>query len=823
MAKKFTQKAQNALCRSLTVAEEMGHTYIGSEHLLLALSSEKDSISYNILSSRGAEYEVLKKKLTEVSGVGCISSLCSSDMSATLRKIIDSTVPIQKENSVAVIGTEDLLSAILARRDCVAVKLLEACGISLRELRADLCAYTGTSADKQRSRKSDEKKDSRSQIKGAPTLSLYGKDLTAEAAENKIDPIIGRDTETEHVIRILSRRTKNNPCLVGEPGVGKTAVIEGLALRINAGNIPENLKNKRIISLDIPAMIAGAKYRGEFEERMKAVMDEVMSVNDIILFVDEFHTIVGAGAAEGALDAANIIKPALARGELQLIGATTLSEYRAHIEKDAALERRFQSVNVNEPTEAESKDILFGLRDKYEKHHSLKISDEAIDAAVKLSARYIPDRFLPDKAIDLIDEAAAKLRISTLNAPICITEAERELEDILEKKELAVSEQNFELAQKLRLRELTLYKKIDISKNKAEASLYDPDLCVSAEDIADIVRSWTGIPVSRLLEEEENKLLTLNEKLSESIIGQDAAIDAVCRAIRRGRLGLKDPNRPIGSFIFLGRTGVGKTELSKALAATMFGSSDAMIRLDMSEYMEKHSVSKLIGAPPGYVGYGEGGLLTEKVRRRPYSLILFDEIEKAHPDVFNILLSVLEDGALTDSSGRRVDFKNTVIIMTSNTGAAHINHISLGFSSSDSKSIQQSYNESVKIELKNTFRPEFLNRIDEIIVFNSLSVSDIEKISDKMLKELSCRARNIGISIEFDSSVPKHLSYEIYDEKYGARSVRREIVHRIEDTLSSLMIEGKISRGDNILAFVDDKEIIFEKNGKPIPTPSLCY
>ncbi len=813
MAKKFTQKAQSVLCRALTVAEEMGHTYIGSEHLLLALSSEKDSISYNILSSRGAEYTILRKKLEDVCGVGSASCLCSTDMSAALRKIIETATPESKESSALSIGTEALLCALLSCRDCVAIKLLESCGISLRELRADLSAYTGTLGDKQKGRKGEEKKDSRPQIKGAPTLSLYGKDLNAAAADNRIDPIIGRKTETEHLIRILSRRTKNNPCLVGEPGVGKTAVIEGLALRINEGNVPENLKGKRIVSLDIPAMIAGAKYRGEFEERMKAVMDEVMKANDIILFVDEFHTIVGAGAAEGALDAANIIKPALARGELQMIGATTLSEYRTHIEKDAALERRFQSVSVNEPTEAETKEILLGLRDKYEEHHSLRISDDAIDAAIKLSVRYIHDRFLPDKAIDLIDEAAAMLRISALITTDGIKEEERELNDILEQKERAVAEQDFELAQKLRERELCLSRKLEGAEDSNKTALYEPELCVSAEDVAEIVTSWTGIPVSRLLEEEEDKLIALKDNLSASVIGQEYAIDAVCRAIRRGRLGLKDPRRPIGSFIFLGRTGVGKTELSKALATLMFGSADAMIRLDMSEYMEKHSISKLIGSPPGYVGYGEGGLLTEKVRRRPYSLILLDEIEKAHPDVFNLLLSVLEDGVLTDSAGRRVDFKNTIIIMTSNTGADRAARTSLGFSSPDQKSLQQSYNDAVKSELKNTFRPEFLNRIDEIIVFNSLSVSDIEKISEKMLTELSSRASAIGINIEFDSSIPHHLAADVYEEKFGARSIRREIVHRIEDTLSSLMIEGKISRGDSLFISAEDKEIIFRKNG----------
>ena len=806
MADKFTQKAKSSIKSSLDIAQSLGHTYIGTEHLLLALANERNSVSARIMGERGAEYTIMKKKLSDTVGIGKESSLSSFDMTPKLKKIIAFSASELKSKPI---GTEDLLLSILADRDCMGFKLLEACGISINELRTDLLAYIETLSSNSHSAQNGEKADKRS----ASLLSLYGKDLCADAILGKLDPIIGRDKETEHVIRILSRRTKNNPCLVGEPGVGKTAVIEGIAERISNGNIPDSLRNKRVITLDIPAILAGAKYRGEFEERMKNIIDEVRKNPEIILFIDEIHTIVGAGAAEGAVDAANILKPSLARGELQIIGATTISEYRSHIEKDAALERRFQTVVVDEPTISETKEILLGLRSKYEEHHGLKISDEAIDAAIRLSIRYIPDRFLPDKAIDLIDEAASNLKIAALALPNDKKLLEKELANISEKKEVAILEQKFDLAQDIRKKELDLIERLKALECK-EQSDKTPLLSVGENDIADIVTAWTSIPVSRLVEAESAKLLRLDNELRCSVIGQDKAIDAVVRAIKRGRVGLKDPKRPTGSFLFLGNTGVGKTELSRALARSLFGSTDSIIRLDMAEYMEKHSVSKLIGSPPGYVGYGEGGQLTEKVRRRPYSLILLDEIEKAHPDVFNLLLSVLEDGILTDSAGRKVDFKNTIIIMTSNIGASHTGTLPLGFSGCDKHPDPNSSSERMISELKKHFSPEFLNRVDDIVVFNSLSREDIKKIASGMLAELQKRALNIGIRLEFDDSVAALAASSFYDEKYGARSIRREIVHRIEDRLSSLILAGditpdstvNIAAKENAISFRLDKE-----------------
>ncbi len=800
MADKFTPKAKSSIKNSLCIAESLGHTYVGTEHLLLSLSNEKSSVSARIMSERGVEYSILKQRLSEIVGVGTKSALSSFDMTPKLKKIISVSASEIKNGTI---GTEDLLLSILADRDCMGFKLLEACGIPINELRCDLLAYLENISMKTSSAQKSEKNDKRS----ASVLSLYGKDLSADAALGKLDPIIGRDKETDHVIRILSRRTKNNPCLVGEPGVGKTAVAEGLAQRIYDGKIPDTLRGKRIITLDIPAILAGAKYRGEFEERMKNVIDEVKKDPDIILFIDEIHTIVGAGAAEGAVDAANILKPALARGEMQLIGATTISEYRSHIEKDAALERRFQTVNVDEPTYAETREILLGLRSKYEEHHGLKISDEAIDAAIQLSTRYIPDRFLPDKAIDLIDEAASNIKISAIVLPSDKKELEEEIAEISSEKESAILEERFESAQELRKKELDILERLKaLESNEQEEE--KSSLCVRANDIADIVTAWTSIPVSRLIEEDSEKLLRLDEELKSSVIGQNDAIDAVACAIKRGRVGLKDPKRPVGSFIFLGNTGVGKTELSRALAKALFGSTDSIIRLDMAEYMEKHSVSKLIGSPPGYVGYGEGGQLTEKVRRRPYSLILLDEIEKAHPDVFNLLLSVLEDGVLTDSAGRRVDFKNTIIIMTSNIGASHTTPLSLGFSQNERNSDANSSARMLS-ELKKYFSPEFLNRVDDIVVFNTLKYEDIKKIASDMLSELCRRALTLGITLEFDESVSALAASSFYDKKYGARSIRREIVHRIEDKLSSLILSGDIKPENTVNISVKENELSF--------------
>ena len=809
MVNRFTQKAQNALNKAQYVAESFGHTYIGSEHLLLALADEEDSVASRLLNTRDINSKKLKDTISGLTGIGSPCHISPSDVTPRVKKIIENSATEAKNNSSSYIGTEHLLIAILSERNCTGTKLIESCGASVRELRNDTMAYISATSEKSKRSFGSEKKGAATDIPGAPALSTYGRDLSVLAADGAIDPVTGRDSETEHVIRILSRRMKNNPCLIGEPGVGKTAVVEGLAQRIYEENVPDNLRGKRIVTLDLSAMIAGAKYRGEFEERIKSVMNELKSNTDIILFIDELHVIVGAGAAEGAIDAANIIKPALARGDLQLIGATTLSEYRKYIEKDAALERRFQPVIVDEPSEEETVEILKSLRKKYEAHHGLTISDDAIFAAVKLSKRYITDRFLPDKAIDLIDEAASMMKVRELTAPSSVKSLRSELAMVLKEKEKAICSQQFDLAKELRTEELRISSEIKSETEKRKKSKY---LCVTSSNIADVVTAQTGIPVSKILEGESEKLLSLEDKLKERIIGQDEAIERVTKAIKRGRIGLKDPNRPIGSFIFMGRTGVGKTELSKALATLIFGSEDAILRLDMAEYMEKHSISKLIGAPPGYVGYGEGGRLTEKIRRRPYCLILLDEIEKAHPDVFNLLLSVLEDGTLTDSEGRKVDFKNTIIIMTSNVGAAQRSSGHLGFSSDDSGEKKKNYDSDMMSELKKTFSPEFLNRVDDIVIFNSLSVKDVERIASDMLSQLVERGRPLGIFIEFEPSVSSFIAKRAYDKNFGARSIRREIVTAIENRLSEFILDGKISSGDTVLISAENENLLFLKN-----------
>ena len=819
MTNRFTQKAQNVLNLALRIASQMGHTYIGSEHLLLGLLAEGSGVAAHYLTERGADGEQIKKAVEQMAGVGTPTPLSASDMTPRTKNIIEASLYESQRNGQDYIGTEHLLLALLGEEDCVAVRILENLGVSVNDLRQDILTFLGSASSDREARASGGRFGSQESgnagrgADNAPTLKNYGRDLTALAKEGKIDPIIGRDSETERVIQILSRRTKNNPCLIGEPGVGKTAVVEGLAERIVAGNVPENLRGKTIVTLDIASMIAGAKYRGEFEERFKNVMEEVRKNPNIILFIDEIHTIIGAGAAEGAVDAANIIKPALARGEMQVIGATTISEYRKHIEKDAALERRFQSVMVGEPTKEEAILILRGLRDKYEAHHKLKISDEAIEAAVNLSSRYIADRFLPDKAIDLVDEAASRLRISAHTSPADLKEVEEKLASLSHEKEEAISAQDFERAAHLRDEEQKLKTDYDARRAEWERARTDKDLSVSASDIADIVTQWTGIPVNRLLEEESDKLLHLDELLKARVIGQDDAVTAVSRAIRRGRMGLKDPKRPVGSFIFMGPTGIGKTELAKALAEVMFGDSSAMVRLDMSEYMEKHSVSKLIGSPPGYVGYDEGGQLTEQIRRRPYSVVLFDEIEKAHPDVFNILLQVLEDGVLTDSQGRHVDFRNTILILTSNVGASELAATkSLGFTSGDvAKNDAEARKERMMTALKGTFRPEFLNRIDDIIIFNSLGQPEIESIALLMLEEVVKRIEELGIHIHFDASVPTLLAKEGFDPTYGARPLRRAVVRLVEDAVSTEMLEGKIHAGDTVNARAEDGKLVFEK------------
>jgi len=821
MNNRFTNSAQGALDKAVNYAEEFGHTYVGSEHILLGLLAEEEGIASKILVKHNITLDSSIEMVKEIAGVGTKTNIGVGAMTPRTKKIIETSAYTSMRLGQNYIGTEHILLGMLGESDCVAVRIMAAQGANISELANELVKYikgtedASTENEKTYFQDTDVSKKAKNKggLKNAPTLSKYGRDLTAMAKEEKLDPIIGREDETQRVIQILSRRTKNNPCLIGEPGVGKTAVAEGLAQRIVDGNVPETLSGKIVFSLDISGMLAGAKYRGEFEERLKNVMEEVSKNSDIILFIDEIHTIIGAGAAEGAVDAANILKPALARGEMQVIGATTIEEYRKHIEKDSALERRFQSVMVGEPSESDALLILKGLRDKYESHHKVKITDEAIEAAVKLSTRYINDRYLPDKAIDLIDEAASKIRINNFTRPPEIKSIEEELKSISIEKEEAVKAQDFERAALVRDKEKEIKEKLENANKNWQEQKGGEHLSVTKDDIADIVTLWTGIPVRKLAEEESEKLLNLDSILKSRIIGQNDAVSAVARAIRRGRMGLKDPKRPMGSFLFLGPTGVGKTELTKALADILFGNESAMIRIDMSEYMEKHSVSKLIGSPPGYVGYDEGGQLTEKIRRKPYSVVLFDEIEKAHPDVFNILLQVLEDGVLTDSQGRKVDFKNTVIIMTSNVGAAALEtKRSLGFaSSSDGEREKADIKTVLMSHLKETFRPEFINRIDEIIIFNKLTSEDIERISDIMLGEVAKRIETLGVKISFSEEVTKLVSKEGFDSAFGARPLRRTIQRLIEDSFSTEMLEGKFVSGDKVKAFVNDGTIVYEK------------
>lgn len=806
MNSRFTDKAQSALDYTLKCAREMGHTYVGTEHVLLGLLSVEDSIAHRILNNHKIELSAMKDMIVSSIGVGVPSNVKATDMTPMTKKIIEESAYIASRLGHSRIGTEHILAAIISEGECFANKMIRGAGASLGEIRNEISSNFGTVSGQDTPHSKGAKKEGE-EIPSCPTLSKYGQDLCRRAREGKIDPIIGRDDETQRVIQILSRRTKNNPCLIGEPGVGKTAVVEGLAQRIAGGDVPENLRDKIIVTLDISSMIAGAKYRGEFEERMKNVMDEVAKEPKIILFVDEIHTIIGAGGAEGAVDAANIIKPALARGMMQLIGATTIDEYRKYIEKDAALERRFQSVNVGEPSPEETILILKGLREKYEEHHKLKISDEAIEAAVKLSVRYIGDRFLPDKAIDLIDEAASKVHIKGYMPTDEVIALEKEARKVSEDKENAILSEDFEKAASLRDREKELLCEIEKAKENGRENT---DAAVGVEEIEDIVTSWTGIPVKKLCSEESERLLNLDKHLKERIIGQDKAVDCVARAVRRGRTGLKDPQRPVGSFIFLGPTGVGKTELTKALTEVMFGHESAMIRIDMSEYMERHSTAKLIGSPPGYVGYEEGGQLTEKIRRHPYSVVLFDEIEKAHPDVFNILLQILDDGILTDAQGRKVDFKNTVIIMTSNVGAQSIAEPKrLGFGANATE--KDDMEAKVKDALRATFRPEFLNRIDEIVVFNKLTDEDIKKIAHLMLDSVKDRIAQQDIDVTFTDEVAAILAKEGFDSVYGARPLRRAIVRRVEDSFSEALLSGSIKSGDKVTAVMKENEIVFEK------------
>ncbi len=807
----FTAKANEALNQAINSAEILGHTYVGSEHLLLGLLKVGSGVAAAVLNKSGITAKNIEELMRANIGCGTPTKLSPDYFTPRAKRVIETAIAGCNEIGKKYVGTEHLLIGILNEGDNYAVRFIAMLGADPTALMSEAMKVTGfpdTDASSSNtggySRKSGETK--------TPTLEKYGRDLTDQAQKGKTDPVIGRAKEIERVIQILCRRTKNNPCLIGEPGVGKTAIVEGLAQKIATGDVPEILAGKKVFALDLTGMVAGTKYRGDFEERIKSVIDEVTKSKDIILFVDEVHTIIGAGSAEGSTDAANILKPALARGEFQLIGATTISEYRKNIEKDSALERRFQPVTVSEPNETDAILILKGLRDKYEAHHKVKITDEAINAAVKLSSRYITDRYLPDKAIDLIDEAGSRVRLAECAAPPELKSLEESIAKTEAEKEDAINSQEFERAARLRDNEKSLKKQLADRKNEWHEKNLHTSGTVSEEDVASIVSAWTGVPVSQLTEEESARLLRLEDVLHSRIIGQDEAVTAVSKAIRRGRVGLKDPKRPIGSFLFLGPTGVGKTELCKALAEAMFGSESMIIRLDMSEYMEKHTVSKLIGSPPGYVGFEEGGQLTEKVRRNPYSVILFDEIEKAHPDVFNMLLQILEDGILTDSQGRRVDFKNTVIIMTSNVGARLITEkkTNLGFAGiagDDNKDVR----ELIMGELKNTFRPEFLNRVDDIIVFRKLEKADIEKIADKMLEDLSKRLEGLSIRLECDGSVSSLLAERGFDPVYGARPLRREIQNDIEDPLSEKILDGSIKNGDTVKCTVKDGKFEFTR------------
>ena len=822
----FTKGAQRVLVIAQEEARRMGHNYVGTEHILLGTVKEESSVS-SLLEKLDVTYERVCDEIEELVGMGDFKFSEAFGYTPRTKRVLEMSREEAAKLQQNYVGVEHILLALLLEREGVANRILRDIGVDTQQLYQRMMAATTEALKRRGQQPGDASQEGSSSgsanpsagQESAPTLMQYGRDLTAAARAGELDPVIGRSEEIERIIQILSRRTKNNPVLIGEPGVGKSAVAEGLAQKIAEGNVPELLRGKRIVSLDLAGMLAGAKYRGEFEERMKNVMDELKRDRSIILFIDELHTLIGAGAAEGAIDAANILKPALARGEIQCIGATTIDEYRKHIEKDAALERRFQPVQVGEPSKEEAVAILKGLRDRYEAHHKVRITDEAIEAAVQLSDRYITDRYLPDKAIDLIDEAASRVRIRSYTTPPDMKELEAKIQQLNKEKEEAIAHQNFERAAQIRDEERAIRSDMEAQRKAWEDRRSTAQRQVGAEEVAQIVASWTHIPVTQLTQDESDRLLHLEETLHQRVVGQDEAVSAVSRAIRRARAGLKDVHRPIGSFLFLGPTGVGKTELCKALAEAMFGDESALVRIDMSEYMEKFSVSRMIGSPPGYVGHDEGGQLTEAVRRKPYSVVLFDEIEKAHPDVFNILLQVLEDGRLTDSTGRTVDFRNTICVMTSNVGAADVekNSRALGFSSTGKGEMSaRSYErmkESMLEELKRTFRPEFLNRVDELIVFHPLDEENILRIAGLMVGSVAQRLKERGIALSWDDNVLQYLAKEGFDPTYGARPLRRAIQRMVEDDLSEEILSGRIKLGDTVRMGLAEDHLTFT----PVP------
>ena len=808
MTYKFTNSAQNVIEIAKEIAVELGHNYIGTEHILYGLAEEENGVASKVLENQGVTPDNVLEEIENLIGRDDEKEITSLSFTPRTKRIIENAFVEARKLDSEYIGTEHILIGIMREADSIAVRIMLDLGVNPQKLYNEIVKVL--EEDENINNQEGNSSKNSGSFNSTPTLNQYGTDLTKEASMGKLDPVIGRKNEIERVVQILSRRTKNNPCLIGEPGVGKTAVVEGLAEKIVQGDVPELLKNKRVVTVDLSSMVAGAKYRGDFEERIKKALNEVKKAGDVILFIDEIHTIVGAGSAEGAIDAANILKPLLARGEIQLIGATTLNEYRKYIEKDSALERRFSPVTVNEPTHEETVQILKGIRDKYEAHHNIKITDEAINSAVELSSRYINDRFLPDKAIDLIDEASSKIRLTSLEEPESIKELENKIQNMNQEKEGAVKIQKFEKAAKLRDEVNSLKEELEKEKNKWKNKKTKTIPKLTEEDIAKVIASWTGIPAAKITQDENKKLKNLDKELHKRVIGQNEAVDAVAKAIRRSRVGLKNPNRPIGSFLFLGPTGVGKTELSKALAESLFGTEDAMIRIDMSEFMEPHSVAKLIGAPPGYVGFDDGGQLTEKIRRKPYSVILFDEIEKAHPDVMNMLLQILEDGRLTDSQGRTVNFKNTVIIMTSNIGARLItDKKSLGFANSSEEDETKEYEDikkNVMAELKKELRPEFINRIDDIIVFHKLNDDEIRSIIDLLLRNVEQRLVEQGLNIKIDKSVKELIAKKGVDKEFGARPLRRAIQNIVEDKLAEEILDGNIKPGiEAKLVAKDDK------------------